>query len=406
MEHTAKSTRAPRPVSSGKGVIALLAGLSAAGQIASNIYLPSLPDVAADLAIDQAQAQSTYSIYLAVFAVSQLFYGPISDRFGRRSILAIGLMLYVLGSALCAFAASLDVLLLGRAIQAGGAGAAVVLARAIVRDSFEGPRLTRVLALVTILFALAPAMSPLLGGVIQQQLGWHAVFWVTAAFGVLLMVGSVRLPETNMNRLDHVSLGLAAKNYSVVLRDPQFIKFGLVSACAIAAMSAFFGGSPAVFIDQLGLSPIEYGLYPPIAVSGFVVGSMFVRRRAEKHSLEELAMIGVMIMLAGALLSIALPVMGIVHKHGYNAGIILTVTGLGVLMPSAVAGALAPFKENAGSASAMLGFLQMGAGGVAVALVSAIQNDLPLIAYPVAMVGAAALGLLILVIPRRAEVSM
>ena len=375
------------------GMIALLAALSALGQFASNIYLPALPAVAWSLETDLPTAQATYGIFLAVFAVSQLAYGPLSDRFGRRPVLLWGLGIYLIGSMLCAVAPSIELLLIARAIQALGAGAGVVIARAVVRDSFDGAELARVLALITILFALVPGLTPLLGGITQDTLGWRAVFGVTLGLGLVVGVAALTsLPETNRSPSPQLNWRSVAADYAAVTGNRRYLGFALASACAIAAMSAFFGGSPAVFIGQLGVSPTEYGLYPPIAVSGFVIGGLIVRRTAGKLSPTRLAMIGLALMGAGATIALALPLLGLVHKHGFNLGIVTTVTGLGVLMPTAVAAALSEFPTRAGSASAFLGFSQMAFGAIATLIVGALQPALPLLAYPCVMAASAVAG--------------
>ncbi|MBV7259401.1 multidrug effflux MFS transporter [Erythrobacter crassostreae] len=369
------------------GFLVLLAILSALGQFASNVYLPSLPAVTEQLGISGSVAALTYTIYLGAFAFAQLVYGPVADRFGRRPLLLLGAILFVLGSGMCMLAGDVSWLLTGRVIQAIGAAAGVVMARAMVRDVFSGPELAKALALMTIVFALAPGLSPLLGGVLQDTLGWRSVFAAAAIAGVLVLIAAtVYAPETLAKKSDAISLSGTAKSYRAILADTEFFRFALATAFIIGAMSAFFVGSPIVFIDLLGVSATEYGLYPPLAITGFIIGSVATRKLAGRLAVYDLAKVGVSISLMGAILMVVFPLFGIEHKHAINVSIVVFVSGMGVFMPTAVAIALERFPERAGTAAAMLGFLQMGIGAAASAGVGLLANAQPFLAFPIIMV--------------------
>src|SRR5262249_11273981 len=187
MNETARSASPPivlgaRPLEARSGVIVLLTAMTALGQFASNVYLPALPAVAADFSAPMNQVQWTLALFLVVFALGQLVYGPLSDRFGRLAPLKLGLLVYLAGSIGAALAPNLAVLLACRAVQAAGGAAGVVIARAMVRDSFAGPALARVMALISIVFGLVPGLSPLVGGIATDLLDWRATFWLTAKF--------------------------------------------------------------------------------------------------------------------------------------------------------------------------------------------------------------------------------
>jgi MFS transporter, DHA1 family, multidrug resistance protein len=366
--------------------IALLTALAAVGQFASNIYTPALPAIALDLRVGEGAVQLTLAVFLAGFAVAQLAWGPLSDRFGRRPAVLGGLVLFALGSAICAVSADLPTLLAGRAIQAVGAGAGIVVSRAVTRDSFDGDDLARVLALVSIAFALVPGLTPLIGGIVTDGLGWRSTFWLTLALGVVLAaVVLLRLPETNAGPAARLDPRAVAAAYAEVLSAPAFLAFAVPVSLVFGAMSAFFAGAPVLFVSHLGVSPSEFGLYPPLAVSGFILGGLATRRLIGGRPPAAIVGIGLALLVFGAAAMTLLPMLGIVHKHAYNATMVLHVTGLGIFMPVAIAEAMRPFRERAGTAAAALGFLQMAAGAGATVAVAGFAERAPELSFPVAM---------------------
>ncbi len=392
------SPRFPGPAAlrPGLGGIALLAALAAVGQFASNVYTPSLPFVAADLGIDAAQAQSTFGVFLLTFAAMQLVYGPLADRFGRRPVLFAALALFLAGTIACAVAGSLTELLAARAVQAAGAAGALIVSRAATRDSFEGVALHKAMAAITIVFAVVPGLAPLLGGVTQELAGWRATFWLTLVIGALTAaIAFLRLPETNRPTGIKLAPGAILSGYGAVLSNRIAMTYSVSVGLVFAAMSAFFAASPALFIGHLGVGAAEYGLYPPIAVTGFIIGGIVTRRLAGKVSPQRIAANGLGIMALALTFMLLLPAAGMVHKHLFNATMVLNVTGLGVFLPTAISQVLARFPERAGTASAMQGFIQMSGGGVGVFVVSALQPALPIIAMPVVMLSSVLLAALV-----------
>ena len=377
----------------GTGTLVLaLAGLSALGQFASNVYLPSIPAIARDLGVPVAGVQATLAVFLAAFALGQLAAGPLADRLGRRAMIRGGLGLFLAGTVAGLVADDLLALHAARVVQGLGAAATIVAGRAVARDLFEGAELARVLALVTIAFALVPGLTPLLGGGLEALGGWRWTFAATAAFGLLVALGARGITEgarpitgaEATQSTPHVYLGL--------LGDRRFRRPALASAAAFAAMSAFFAGSPVVFLERLGVTPLEYGLYPPLAVSGFVVGGLAVRRLAGRVPPDRLMALGARVMVLAAAAMTVLPMAGLVHKHAFNAGMVAFVSGLGVVLPLAVAAALTPFGHVAGRAAAMLGFLQMGGGALGALAVPAALTAFPVAGFAVVMLAAVGTG--------------
>lgn len=375
-------------------MISLLAALSAIGQFATNIYLPSLPSMTVELATEPSRAQLTLTVYLLVFAFTQLFYGPISDRFGRRPVLTWGILIFIAGSAVCALAPDIDMLILGRAVQALGGGACTVAARAVVRDSFDGTDLIRVMALIAVLFALVPALSPLIGALLQELHGWRLIFIVTAAAGILVaFLMLTRLPETIVHRMPRFDIPNLVGSYGAVLTNRAFMRYAIPIGLTFIGMFAFFGGSPHTFINHLGISATEYGLYPPMASSGFVIGGIFVRQASRRMAPTRIAAIGYVGLLLACAFGLAMPLMGFVHKIWFVAAIVGFVTCMGIALPLSMSSALQIFPERAGTASATLGFLQMAGAGVGSALVAVYQEDHPILAYPTIMVVSSVMAL-------------
>jgi len=366
-------------------VILMLALLTGLGQFASNVYLPALPAVSQSLAADMTQVQWTLAIFLAALAISQLLFGPLSDRFGRRLPLLSGLVLYVLASAGAALAQDITTLMVARVLQGLGAGAALVVARAMTRDSFEGADLARISALIMIVFGMVPGLSPLLGGVLTDLSGWPSVFWMCGLLGVVAIAGSLRLPETNQAPLATLAARQVVADYRGVLAIGPFRRFAIPAALVIGSLSAFFAGSPAVLIDHLGISATEFGFYPPIAILGFFIGGMLARRFAGGRSPWQLASAGLLIMLAGTGVMVLPLLFGFVHKYQIAGAMVVHVSGLGLAMPTLMAAALSSISRNVGVASAVLGFSQMAIGALSTVLVSLLQPLLPVLAFPLVM---------------------
>src|SRR4051794_6529070 len=224
-DHTATITAAPRPqVSSTLAQIAVLAGLAATGTLATNILLPSLPQMAVSLKVSSAAVTSAITVFLAVFAIGQLVVGPISDRYGRRWPVLTGFAIFFAGSVWCGLANDLPSLLVGRVIQAAGACATSVLSRAIARDLFSGPALGRAMALIMIAMSAAPGFSPLVGGALDHTFGWRSEFAFVAAFaGLGALAYSMVFGETHLATRTPLAPLTIARTYLGLLRDRRFV---------------------------------------------------------------------------------------------------------------------------------------------------------------------------------------
>ncbi len=351
-------------------VVVLVTGLVAFGAISTDLYLPSLPAIAAHFGVDAGEAQLTLSVFLIGFALSQLVYGALSDRFGRRPVLLVGLVIYVLASIACMLAPSIGLLIAARLLQAVGACAGVVLGRAVVRDVYGRERAARVLSYVGMAMALAPALGPILGGFIQVWFGWRASFLVLALFGATILAGAVtQLPETNQSRDPTLRLGRQLLNYRSLLQHRAYLGHVLVATCAYSGIFVFISGSSFLLIDVLGLSPEEYGLCFAAIVVGYMLGTLLSGRLTMRLGLERMILIGSLVGLLAGGTAAVLSLAGVVDLLAVLAPFFLFLVGCGLMLPNALAGAMGPFPTMAGAASALLGFIQMVvAAGIGVAV--------------------------------------
>lgn len=347
----------------------LLASVAGIGQVAANLPLPSLPAIGQEFGAGAAGL--VVAVFLAAFAPAQLLWGPLSDRHGRRTVVLAALAVFVLGSVLAALAPAFWLLLAGRALQAAGGAAGLVVARASLRDGSEGSALGRGIAALSMAIAAVPALAPLAGAALEQAAGWRLGFWATAAAGLAVLAwAAAAMPETNRARTPRFDLRAVLSGYRVVWRDPRFRPPALVAAGAMGGLFAFGAGSPTLYISVFGLTPIAYALYPLIAVAGVLAGGGAARAVMKRGAPARAMAIGVALMLAGGAGMAALAPLGLFGKHAVNVTMLVFVLGLGFALPAAFAEALAPFRDRAGAAASLAGAVQIAGGAVAAAAAS------------------------------------
>ena len=340
---------------------ALLAFLTALGPLSTDMYLPSLPAIAAALGSDSAGAQMTLSAFLFGFAGGLIFYGPLSDRLGRNPVLLGGMALFITASLACAFAPDMSWLIAGRFFQALGASGPIVLGRAIVRDLYEGPRAGRELSRMGTVMGVVPALAPLLGGVLETAFGWRSSFFATAFFGVALgTIVILMLPETLRERSPHaVSLRSIFAGFKVLLQHPRYRFYVSLSALAYSGLFTFISGSSFVLQKVYGLSVIGFSMVFSFVVLGFVTGTLVAQRAVGRLGLDRTIGLGVMALAGGG----AAMMLAVWFGPGSPREIMLPMTlytmGVGLVMPQSMAGAMTPFPERAGAASSLLGLIQM-----------------------------------------------
>jgi DHA1 family bicyclomycin/chloramphenicol resistance-like MFS transporter len=375
---------------------ALLAALTAIGPLTTDMYLPSLPDIARQLNASTAQVQFTISAYLIGFAIGQIFYGPVSDRHGRKPVLIAAIALYCVASLACALSTSIEMLIAARAVQALGGCGGIVLTRAIVRDLYSGARAGRELSLIGSVMALAPVLAPIAGGVVQTGFGWRVVFLTLVAAG-LIGVGTVwlLLPETlNARAAEPVSISSMARSYRVVVRHPAYLAYLAVTSASYAGLFAWISGSAFVLQNLYGLTPFDFGVAFALGSVGYMTGSALAARIVVRLGLDGVLGIGGCACAIGGLGMVAAVAFGLTSSLSLVFPVAIYLAGLGMVLPQGIAGAMTPFPERAGAASSLFGFVQQSAAALCGAVVGWFlgQSAWPL-AMGVAVMGCATLGL-------------
>lgn len=367
--------------------VILLMALGTLGQLALNIVLPSLPAIGADLHVPHGGERLVLSVFLIGFAGGQLLVGPLSDRFGRRRILIPGLLLYTLLGAAAALTASIELLLAARLLQGLGAAAGFVVARAIARDAFQGAALVRIFGLLTLTMGIVPGIAPIIGGVVQDHVGWEANMAITFVMGaVMLVLCFIAMPETGTPSDEKISAPKVALNYLSIIRDRTFRRFAVTNALALGSLYAFHAGGPELMITQFGLTPTSFGFLAFLHSGAYMLGAATVARFSDRLSEPSSAIItSALFMCGSAVAMLLLSVSGYAGVASIMTFMVIFGYAMGAILPLGVAGALSPFKSSAGTATALLGALQMSAGAAASAVVAAFPHS-PGIAFPIVMI--------------------
>lgn len=356
--------------------IIVLAALTALGPLATDMYLPAMPAMAGALATGPDQVQLTLSLYMAGFALAQLFCGPVSDRFGRRPVMIAGIALFLLASLLCALAPSIEWLLAGRFLQAFGGAAGPVLGRAAVRDIYGPLEAGRILSYMASTMALAPALAPVMGAGLLLFFGWEAIFVALSLYAAtMLLVLAFLMPEPlPVENRQSIHPATILRNYRMLLTQRSFVGYTLINACGFAGLFAFLSGSSFVLIEFMGLTPLQYGIGFTLMVAGFFTGTLISGRYSHRLGRDRLLLLATSTCMLAGLTMAGLAMAGIYAPWAVIGPQILFLIGFGIVMPQSMAGALAPNPQCAGSASSLFGFLQMTLAALGGALVGQFHD--------------------------------
>lgn len=346
------------------GAVLLLAALAAMGALATNIILPAFPAMARDLGASISQLSGTLSSFFLVFGLGQLVVGPLSDRFGRQRLVLSGLAIFMLGSVVCALADSLPALIAGRSIQALGVCATAVLSRAIARDLYDGAELARALSLTMVAMAAAPGFSPLIGGILSSALGWRALFIIIATVALILaLIYRTRLGETHLpDRRSPLSVAAVFRSYASLISNRSLMSPALAVSLVIGALYAFFAMAPAVLLTGFSLSTLQFGLFFATTVVIVFTAGLIAPRLASRFGQITAARIGLVVALAASVMLL----LGPMDFKYFCFALSIFLLGMGLFNPLGTAIALHPVAKQAGAASALLGFMQMGCAALAI----------------------------------------
>jgi len=339
---------------------ALLAALSMLGPFSVDMYLPAFPAIGREFGASAIALQQTLSAYLFAFAFMMLWHGALSDALGRRPIVLGSLTVYALATLGCAIAGNIESLWLFRAVQGFSAGAGVVVGRAIVRDLFHGPDAQRVMSQITLFFGIAPAVAPVLGGLVLEALGWRAMFWVLLALVVGLIVWTASSLPESLPRASRQTLHPRAlwHNYRTVLQRVDFLLLALIPAFNFCAFFLYIASAPVFVIDLLGLSSLSFAwLFVPMIV-GIMAGATLSGRLAGRMSPLRTIRLGYTLMFAGVAVNLVICWLVAPGVPWNVLPVTIFTTGSSLVMPSVTLILLDLFPAFRGMASSVQGFLQ------------------------------------------------
>jgi DHA1 family bicyclomycin/chloramphenicol resistance-like MFS transporter len=386
-------------------LLALLIAMSGVGSLSLSILAPAVPGMVAKFATDAASVQLTISLYIMGLAVAQLVFGPLSDRFGRRPVLLVGLGLATLASTAAIFVVTIGGLVVARVVQSLGASTGQTISRAIIRDLYDRERAAAMIGLVTSVVVLMPMMAPLLGGILDTLFGWASIFIFVALFsGAVFLWAAVALPETRKFSTAAGGNGQLLPDLKALTGSPRFFGYALCAGLGSAPFFSFLGGAPHVTVTMLGRTSAEYGMWFFLPSIGFMSGNFIVSRLSGRFSIDTLIWWGIALTVAGCLISIGAY---LVFPGWEMATIffpqIMIGCGNGLLLPTAVAGAVSIRPHVSGTASGLIGFIQMAIGAAAAQLagyfIGGASSALPML-WQMLLFGIAT-GLAVFVLVRR-----
>jgi DHA1 family bicyclomycin/chloramphenicol resistance-like MFS transporter len=388
------SIEKPKQVSSGK-ITFILGSLMAFGPLSIDMYLPGLPDIGRELNSDAGTIQYTLSFFLIGMAAGQTFYGPIADRFGRKLPLMFGCALYSIASLGCALSTSAVNLIALRFIQAIGCCAGMVITNSVVRDLYDARDSARMYSMLFLVTGLAPITAPFIGGYLVLYSDWRMIFWVLTIFGcICLLMVIFCLPETlPADRRTSGGLGKVIVAYGRILTTRDFIGYALCGGFISGIMFAYISGSPFVFIELYGVAPHHYGWIFGINAFGLVCASQLNRLLLRRYNNITIMNTMLWVIAASGLALVLLVLTETGGLIGLIIPIFICISSIALVGPNAVALALAPYKKTAGTASAMLGTIQLAMGAGSGTLIGVLYTGT---AMPMAgIIGLCAVGALI-----------
>ncbi len=356
--------------------LAVLIALTAVGPLALNIFMPSMPRIADELGVPYGTVQYALTLYLVAIAVSQLFVGAISDRFGRRPVMLAGMVLFLVSTVICALARNIEVLILGRMLQAIGGATGLVLGRAVVRDLYGREKSASMIGYVTMVMMIVPFLTPTIGGFLDEYYGWQASFAFAGVFGTAVLIYAwFALHETKFDRPQSLSLFQTFNGIGTIARHPAFWGYALFAGLLSGMFFSFLAGAPYIMIELLNRPPSEYGLMFMFPAFGYMAGNFLTGRLSERLGADRMMVIGAMLMILGSLTMVGFAAAGVFTSWAIFLPMVLVSLANGLSLPNALASALSIRPDLAGAGSGMCGFLQMGIGASVAQVVGLLQTD-------------------------------
>jgi DHA1 family bicyclomycin/chloramphenicol resistance-like MFS transporter len=368
------STRAAR-VSIGGPFIIMLGLTTAITPLAMSIHVQSIPAIASDLGTSYGAAQLTVSLFLFTFAFVQIFVGPISDRFGRRPVLFVGMGIFAIGCLLAALAPTIEVMIAARLLQAAGGCVSLIVPRAVIQDRFSGLEAARVLGLVSMIQSSSPIMAPAVGGVIDTLFGWHAIFLFLAVYAVgIVAVSYVRLPET-LPKEGGVAQSWATilSRYGRLLRNPRYLAYVFAFGMGTTGYFGFLASGPAVMIDGMGLAAWQFSLILCTIALQFPLSQYLGTWIVMRAGIDRVLLVGAIVQLVSVVaFAIAAQSPSVI---GITFAMCIYAVSNGLIFANALAGAIGVDPRIAGSAASLLGSTQFIVGGITAAVAANLPSE-------------------------------
>lgn len=343
----------------------------ALGNAGSTLYLPAMPNITYELHTSAAAMKLSLSLFLIGFSLSQLFYGPLSDAFGRKINLLIGLIIFTIGSIISALAPNISFLLLGRLIEGMGIGAANAVGYALMRDIYSGTKLTEQLSYISVFVGSMPLIAPIIGGYLVAEINWQSCFYLMALIAIILIfLKFLFLPET-LAEPDPLACRptVAFKKYWILLTSKTYMLYALIAAFAFAAIFTMGSTLPFMLVEELHIAPDVYGWFAGIPALGYLSGSFLSARLAKKITLAKLILFGAILGIGSLIIGVVIN-LGMLHFNLFSllAPLIGLMLGIGFMVPTGSSGAMAPFPKLAGSESALLSAFMFASASILTAI--------------------------------------
>ncbi|MFK7856147.1 MAG: multidrug effflux MFS transporter [Granulosicoccus sp.] len=356
-------------------VIGILVLGSSVSIMSTDMYTPSLPDLAVWFDTSPTRVKLTISLNMLAFGLAQLLHGPLSDRFGRKPVLIYSLIAVALLCLACSAAQSIDQLIVARILLGIAAAAEAVVGLAIIKDLYSEKEQVKALALLGMVIAITPAAAPVLGGYLHVAFGWQSNFYVISAMAVIaLLAVAFLLPESSTPDPKALKMGRLIRGYAALLRNTDFLTHSAILGVALGLIFVFVTGAPFVLIDMLKVAPDRFGYYQASMVGAFFLGSVLAARLADRWDAMKLLGLGVCIVLAGVIALTILILFGDITPVSITSTYMILAFGMGPLFAVAPSRALRSIHGQAGTASAMLSGIEQTTAGMAAVLISLMHD--------------------------------
>src|SRR5687767_2911817 len=355
--------------------ILLLGLLTTIVPFSIDMYLPGFPDIAQSMNVTSAKVALSLSSFFVGIGLGQLLYGPLLDRFGRKKPLYAGLLLYFICSIGCAYTVSIESLIILRFIQAIGACSASIAATAMVRDLFPPEENAKIFSVLILVLSVSPMLAPTIGGYMSAAFGWQSIFVLLTVLGVLISLGVFFfLPESKAaDKNFSLKPPAIIKNYLFVIKEPHFIFFAFIGALGFASLFTYIASSPAVFMEHFSLTQKQYGILFAVLASGLILASQINTVLLRRFKSERIILTAVIFQNSIGVLLFLVSFLQLDNFWLIVSLLFFYLSTIGMVMPNATALAMKPFEKNAGSASALLGFIQMGLGALATVVIGLLN---------------------------------